>query len=64
MLHATGVLKVLNCKTQQCEYDHNHICDIYHYILYIVSVISHIRGHRKLQQAVCNTYKTVIENKR
>lgn len=42
------MLQVFNYTTPQFEYNHNHICYIYHYILDIVSVISHIRGHRKL----------------
>lgn len=56
-----------SCRFSEC--DHNHICYIYHYILYIVTVISHIRGYSELisvkeaQQPVCNTYRTVLEHK-
>lgn len=50
-----------NCKAQQCQYDHNHIFYIYHYILYMVSVISHTRGHREVSKRDSNHFATHTE---
>ena len=51
---ASGFLatKKKNTKKQQREFDHNHIFHIYHHILYIVAVVSNIRGHRELLSLV------------